>query len=235
MSKQTKILSGASYQPWAAPEVGGVRHAAMRPAATESSGHTRGARPTTRREQIPLKNAGLMTAAQLARIEQQAHAEGFARGHTEGLAAGKADVEARAVRLDGLLMTLARPLDALDAEVIDQLFALAVALARQLVRREFKTDPGEIVVVVREAVSALPAAAREVSVRLHPEDAALLRDCLSLSEGARPWGVVEDPVLARGDCRVSADISRVDATLETRLNAVVSAALGGERASDGQG
>jgi flagellar assembly protein FliH len=236
MNNHHKILSGAQYKPWAAPEVTKASQSAANETGTRRTSARKAHTPTA--ASVPPQTApqrataGLMTAAQLAQIEQQAHGEGFARGRSEGLAAGKAEVEALTARFNALCTALGRPLLDLDEEVVDQMIALAIALARQLVRRELKTDPGEIVAVVRSAVGTLPVGARDVSLRLHPEDAELVRECLSIEEGARAWNIVEDPVLVRGDCRVSSDVSRVDASLETRLNAQIATMLGGERAND---
>jgi len=44
-------------------------------------------------------------------------------------------------------------------------------MVRQLIRREVKLDPGQIVGVVREALGILPISARNIRVVLHPEDA----------------------------------------------------------------
>src|ERR1700686_5747849 len=93
---------------------------------------------------------------------------------------------------------LAKPFEAMDAEVERELLTLAMALARQIVRRELKTDPTQIIGIIREAIAALPVAAREVRVHLHPEDAAVMRENLAPPESERPWPTNEDPVMARG-------------------------------------
>jgi flagellar biosynthesis/type III secretory pathway protein FliH len=54
---------------------------------------------------------------------------------------------------------LAKPFEVLDAEVERELLTLAMALARQIVRRELKTDPTQIIGIIREAIAALPVAA----------------------------------------------------------------------------
>ncbi len=104
--------------------------------------------------------------------------------------------------------------------------ALAVALARQLVRRELKTDPTQIIGIIREAIKALPVASRDVRVYLHPEDAAIVRQNLAPTGSERAWSVVEDPVMARGGCQVVSSSSRIDARLETRLTTVLTELLG---------
>jgi len=107
-----------------------------------------------------------------------------------------------------------------------------VIIARQLVRREIKTDPGQIVAIVREAILALPGAAKKIYVYLHPEDLELVKTKLSTSEPESYWRLMEDPTLSRGDCKVLTDTSTIDATLERRLSSLVANMLGGEREQD---
>ena len=86
--------------------------------------------------------------------------------------------------------------------------------------------------VVREALAILPVASSNVQLILHPEDAELVREIYSLSETELGWRIIEDPVLARGGCKVVTDTSQIDATLESRLAALISPLLGGERSGD---
>lgn len=175
---------------------------------------------------------GVLTAKQLEAIQKQAYEEGFAQGHQEGTAAGQTHMQARARRLDQLMATFAAPFAALDERVEQELVALTIAIARQLVRRELKTDPGQIVAVVREGLAALPVAAQNLRLHLHPEDAALVRAALSLSEGEHAWRIIEDPLQNRGGCQLMTDTSRIDASVETRLAAIIATVLGGEREQD---
>jgi len=124
---------------------------------------------------------------------------------------------------------LAKPFEELDAEVERELLNLAMALARQIVRRELKTDPTQIIGIIRDAITALPVAARDVRVHLHPEDATVMRENLAPTESERAWAIVEDPVMARGGCQITTTTSRIDARLETRLNTILSELMGTER------
>jgi flagellar assembly protein FliH len=165
----------------------------------------------------------------LADLQKEAHAEAFAQGLAEGRAAGHAEVQAQVEKLAGMWQELAKPFEVLDAEVERELLALAMALARQIVRRELKTDPTQIIGIIRDALAALPIASREVRVHLHPEDAAVVRQHLSPTESERAWTIIEDPVMARGGCQITTSTSRIDARLETRLAAIVSELMGTER------
>jgi flagellar assembly protein FliH len=187
--------------------------------------------------QEPTQNSagqGLLTAEKIAEIQAQAYQEGFSQGRKEGFEAGNSEVSARAQQLNTLMGLLNEPFKQLDAQVEQELLVLVITLTRQLVRREMRHEPGEILAVIRQTMSALPTAARDVRLHLHPEDSALVRESLALNETEPSWRIVEDPVLTRGDCRVVSETSQIDATLENRLNALITSMLGGERARDRQ-
>jgi flagellar assembly protein FliH len=171
----------------------------------------------------------LATVGGLVDLQAEAHREAFQQGLEEGRLAGRAEVRAQVERLSGMFYDLARPFEVLDAEVERELLTLAMALARQIVRRELKTDPTQIIGIIREAIAALPVAARDVRVHLHPEDAAVVRENLAPTESERAWTIIEDPVMARGGCQITSATSRVDARLETRLGSMLSELLGTER------
>ncbi len=172
---------------------------------------------------------GYLTAGKLEELQEAAYEEAFAKGHAEGLAAGAEEVRKRGERYDELLRALCEPFDQLDDSVEKQLVELATTLVRQLFRREIRLDPTHIIGVVREAIQKLPIASRNAQVHLHPDDATLVRESLAPAEGEPAWSIVEDPLIARGGCKVTTDSSQIDATAEARLNAVISAALGDER------
>ncbi|MGA7800079.1 MAG: flagellar assembly protein FliH [Gammaproteobacteria bacterium] len=214
----SRVIPGdqASCQSWAPPDVGAsagggqaVQGSAVRP-------------------------PNLLTAEQIEEIQRQAYDEGFAQGRGDGLADGQREIRAQVEHLQQLMATLAAPLEELDQQVEQQLVALSLAVARQLIRREIKTDPGQVVAAVREAIAVLPLAVRKVRIHLHPDDAALVREALAIGEPEQGWQVVEDPVVTRGGCRISTDTSQIDATVEARMQAAITAVMGGERDEDDQ-
>ncbi len=177
----------------------------------------------------PAAEQKLPTVTGLVDLQAEAYKEAFEQGLAEGREAGRGEIRAQVEKLAGMFYDLAKPFEALDAEVERELLALAMALARQIVRRELKTDPTQIIGIIRDAIAALPVAAREVRVHLHPEDAAVVRQNLAPTESERAWAIVEDPVMARGGCQITTATSRIDARLETRLAAILSDLMGTER------
>jgi len=168
------------------------------------------------------------TAPDKHAVRDAGYEAGMARAQAEQQAR-LAELAARVQRLDSVLQLLAAPLRALDDQVEQQLLELALAVGKQLARRELSIAPAQIVAILRECLEQLPVAAREVRVHLHPEDAALVRERLAAPGEGRAWSIIEDPTLARGGCLVRSDTSQIDARFESRVNAVVSSALGEQR------
>jgi len=201
--------------------------------------------PHVRRKGEPKvdETSGLLTAAQLDEIHKAAHAEGYeqgrkegqAYGHREGLEEGRAAIREKTERLDELLFALDKPFERLDQQVENEIVTLVISMVRQLIRREVKLDPGQIVGVVREALGILPISARKIRVVLHPEDAELVRKAYTLGDHDQKWQIVEDPVIQRGGCRIHTDTSQVDATLDSRLSSLIAPLLAGERSRDADG
>ncbi len=172
---------------------------------------------------------GYMTAARLEALQDEAYQEGFQRGVEDGTAEGQKQVQQRVRRFDELLNALSKPFEELDQEVEEQVVGLAMAVARQLFRREMHIDPSHVIGVVREAIQMLPAASRNIEIQLHPDDATLVSESLALSDTQPAWKIVEEPLVTRGGCRVTTDTSQIDATTEARLNAVIASVAGDER------
>jgi len=174
-----------------------------------------------------------VTLSELEDLERIAWDEAHAKGYAAGLAAGQDEIRQRLAEvknLESVFAALARPLEQLDLEVEEQLTALVCAIAKQVIRRELRIDPAQIIAVVRDTVSLLPLSQRNIRVHLHPQDAALVRERLAEPQTQQAWSIVEDPMMSRGGCRVSTDTAQIDARFETRIAAVLSHLMGDERA-----
>jgi flagellar assembly protein FliH len=180
------------------------------------------------------------TANEMQSLHKDAYDEGFSmgrkegrsQGYTEGRTQAAAESEGLFQRLEALFNSLANPVSELDDELETSIAELTLVITRQLVRREIKIEPGEIVAVVREAVRVLPISARNPTIYLHPEDIQLVRNALSLSDDEKSYRLEEDLLLTRGDCRVETESSYIDASIEARLSAIAVNMLGDERGQD---
>lgn len=193
----------AGYQRWEPPQMGDAP--APAPAPADAAAHP--------------------TVSELEELQRQAREEGYAAGLAQGLAEARAKGREQAARLESICTQAARPLAELDAAVEQELARMAVLVARRVLAQELATRPETIVEAVRQAAAALPAATRELRVRLHPDDLALVRE---LDAAETHWQLVADPALKRGDCLLESERSRLDARVETRLAVMVDAVLGDE-------
>ena len=193
------------------------------------------------RWELPLVNGPTVsskaaTAKELESIQKQAYQEGFELGKKEGFEQTKDELDSNNNSLRSIINLLSEPLKELDDDIVNQLSQLSMMVAKQVIRRELHTEQGEIVGIVREAMNALPASTRKIVLNIHPDDAELIRSAFSLGEESVSdelrWKVVEDPMISRGGCKISSENSRIDATVESRMNRIINTLLGGERDSD---
>lgn len=175
----------------------------------------------------PVEPVAHPTVSELEALERQAREEGYAQGLAQGLAEAQTQGRERIARLEAICEQAARPLDRLDTAVEQELAQLAVLIARRLVAHELSVAPARVADIVRQAAAALPSATRELRVRLHADDLALLRE---LDAAEAHWQLLADASLKRGDCVLESGRARLDATLDTRLAALVDAVLGEEAA-----
>jgi flagellar assembly protein FliH len=171
-----------------------------------------------------------MTASKLEALQKAAYEEAYEKGRAEGFAEGAREARSVADSLNHAIQSLEQPFSELNHEVEEQLVSLSIAIARQLIRRELRTAPEEIIATIRAALHTLPAASRDVQVVVNPEDRALILETLGVA--AESWDLVDNPSVTRGGCRIESHASRIDATVETRMSGAIAQVLGGERSND---
>jgi flagellar assembly protein FliH len=152
---------------------------------------------------------------ELQQIREQARNEGYQAGHAEGQEAARE--EAR--RLGQAAVKLEQALEGIDQQVADELLALALEIARQVIRREVGARADLILDVVREALAQLPH--QHAAIFLCPADASLLRSYMGDALGHAGHRIHEDPKLAPGDCVLESGGSLLDGTVATRWRRVV--------------
>jgi flagellar assembly protein FliH len=189
-------------------------------------------------EGAPLPRPGQkgVNVMHLTIVEREAWEHGFKDGHVEGVRKGEAElakriaeVDVKLAALDAIMGALAKPLDDLDQQVEQELTRLTLAIAKHLVRRELRMDPTQVIGIIRHTVSLLPLSARKIKIHLHPDDAAIVREKLARASGEQEWQLAEDPLMARGGCRLTTENSSVDARFEASVAAALTGLLGDDR------
>lgn len=164
-------------------------------------------------------NVRLPTAGEVQELQEQAVREGYA--------AGVAQVETQAARLAALLQGFAAERTRFEDLVAEDVIALALDIAGQIVRTALKVHPELVLSVVRESIRLLPSAQGDALLILNPLDAAIVETQLAEELHSGGWRVVADASVAAGGCRIETGAGEVDATLGKRWQRVI-ATLGVE-------
>ena len=167
----------------------------------------------------PSEVAAVVARAHAAELKT-ARQSGYQDGYRDGLVAleGFKQSFARQTtqQVGSLLTSLDEQLSALQDQMATTLLATATNLARQVVRSELKHRPDAVASVAREALDTLLLSARHITLRVHPDDHALIHEGAGEVLAARGARLVSDSGIVRGGCLVESDIGVIDATLETR-------------------
>ena len=163
-------------------------------------------------------------------IEEQiraAHQAGYHDGYRDGLAAleqfKRSVAEQAGQQLAALLASTQAQLEALQQDLARTLAVAATQLARQVVRSELAVRPELVAEVAREAVDTLLPGALHVTVRVHPDDHALVVGGAGEALAERGARLLSDAAVARGGALVESDSGVVDACIDARWRRAVAA------------
>jgi flagellar assembly protein FliH len=168
-------------------------------------------------------------------LVNEARQTGYQDGYRNGLAALESYKQTQAAQMaaylsdqvGALAADFHHRLESLEQQLAGRIAGVALELARQVVRTELLQRPEVVVDVAEQALGALLASARQIVVRLNPDDHALAQAQLTELLQARGARLVPDASVTRGGCLVESDIAVVDATVEARWDRAA-ASLGHE-------
>ncbi|MCP4272876.1 MAG: hypothetical protein GY781_13080, partial [Gammaproteobacteria bacterium] len=98
------------------------------------------------------KETGPVTAQSLEEIRKAAYIEGLEKGKSEGKEQALVKQKQIINQLKGILQSCHQQASIFDQEICEQLVAITVSVAKQVIRRELNTDPEQIMAVIREAI-----------------------------------------------------------------------------------
>ena len=178
--------------------------------------------------------------------QKKGYEAGYQQGHSEGRLAGKEAGEQEAklaadrlqqelgIRWQQLFEHMRQPALQISEGVERQLVMMTATLAQAICMHEVTTSPTLISKVLEHALAELSEQAKQIKIALHPDDLALIKQRWSdLEREEMGWRLLSDDSLTRGGCVVTTPVTRVDATLETRINDVFRHYIQGISASTG--
>jgi len=155
-----------------------------------------------------------------AALLHAARQQGYQDGYRDGLAALEQFKQGYAMQLStqfgALLGATQGQLDALQQQLAQTLAVTATHLARQVVRSELVVRPELVAQVAQDALDTLLLSAKHITLRVHPDDHALVAQGAAEVLAARGARLLADASLSRGGCVVESDIGVIDAGIESR-------------------
>ncbi len=155
--------------------------------------------------------------------EKQGHEKGFGEGKALALSEAKEQLLPLWRALEAAITQLQNPIAEQELVLTEEINALIVAIVKVVIGMELKTNPVIVLESVRKGLLALPAAAQEGVVYLHPEDKKCIEE---LGETPSNFRIQADVHMPRGGARIEAQSSLIDATLDWRLQRVLEDVFG---------
>lgn len=170
--------------------------------------------------------------AQIADLQARLEAEvaaarqsGYQDGYRDGLVALDSFKSSYAQQVTAqvgqVLQSLDTELRQLEHKAAASVAQVAIALARQVVRSELATHPALVAQVAQEAVGAVMHGARQITVKVHPDDHALVAQGCAETLAASGARLLAEAGVARGGCLVDTEAGGVDARIASRWAAVM--------------
>jgi len=169
----------------------------------------------------------LPTAEDLERIQQDAWKEGFNLGHEEGrklgFETGKEEGKQLAEQLHALVDALNAEKIRQDENLAQEVLALALTVAHQIMGAALRVKPELILPSIREAIASLPSLNGHHRLFVHPDSSRVVHDWLTQEHPYLSWKVIEDAKQTPGGFRVESAHNELDASLPTRWREITRA------------
>lgn len=156
----------------------------------------------------------------IAKIFESVRQEAYTKGMQEGFAVGMAKAREYAQEdkrhFLNLMEGFTQALDKTDDRVSEDILALALDIAKSMIKTKLDVDPSVVLPVVRDAIHYLPYVLNPARIMVNPDDAQLLRDYMAEEIDSQHWQIQEDASIERGGCMVETGANQIDATNAVR-------------------
>mgnify|MGYP001407174420 CR=1 FL=1 len=167
------------------------------------------------------KNARLQ--AELEQARREGYKIGLQQGFDAGIADAAAQVQQDREQFQAVLASLNEAVRTADEAISEQLLALALDIAKAMVKDRLNVDPAIILPVVQESIHYLPVAQKPARLIVNPEDAPIVKKYLQEDMADTNWQVHEDASVERGGCMVETGDNQIDASNVTRWKRICDA------------
>jgi len=155
---------------------------------------------------------------------QEGLEQGRGDGQQQGFDAGKQQARehflAASAPLEALSTRLQQQLDDHEQRRKTELLALVEKVTRQVIRVELALQPSQLLALVDEALSSLPALPKQLRVLMNTEEFSRIKELEP--EKVKQWGLMAESEMAPGECRIVTEASEMDIGCDQRLRQCMS-------------
>lgn len=162
-----------------------------------------------------------LSASERAQLIDEGYARGLADGEKKAVAAGQTRLNDALALLAKITTQVQETASLAPAVLEENVAALAVIVARQIVAREVSLDRQLVVDLVRRALTEFPVD-QAVRIRVHPLDLSLMTmgdpsQGIAPITSSREASWLADPRVARGGCLVEGRDRIIDGRVDSAL------------------
>jgi flagellar assembly protein FliH len=180
-----------------------------------------------RQSSLKQKKPASESAASIAGALESIRKEAYTKGMQEGFAVGMDKAKEYAAKDHAQFLAIAsafeNALEMADQKIEEDILALALDIAKLMLKTKINTDPDIILPVVRDAIHYLPQVQKPARIIVHHDDARILRDQLGEELADQAWQIQEDNNIERGGCLVETGENQIDATNAMRWKRITDA------------
>jgi type III secretion protein L len=151
-----------------------------------------------------------------------ARTEGFTQGKNEALAKLKELTEKQTAQFLEVSSKHSQQYEELLAQIEPQVVQLTMTIVRRVLGEQVQVNPQIVVEITKNALRSVRQR-REINIRAHPEDVAILkenrRQLLDVLLRTKDVALEEDSGILRGGVIIETEAGRIDARLETQMEA----------------
>lgn len=183
-------------------------------------------------------NIGPTTQKRLEFLKQRAYITGYEEGIKQAqleMNHQKESLQNDSEVIQSIIELFQKPLLELESHAYDMIVKLAVVLAKHIIRREITMEQEHIIGIVRDAIKMLPDNGMPLRIHLNPDDLNSVKNNLHIqSDDVSCIQILEDPSITPCGCKITTELSLIDATVEQRFSKLLTEIMDGDKKNDNQ-
>jgi len=161
-------------------------------------------------------------------VEQEKQ-RAFKQGYQEGVEQAANEWNTKLDLIKNMSHVLDDSIQDIDKTIQEKCAEIAIAISKQIIRRELSLDSGQIVSAVKQAIDLIPRDGERINIHINPKDMQYINEIFSSEDQTSKYNIVQDPSIDAGGCKAFTDYSLVDLTIDKQIASIALQIFGEQR------